>query len=150
MTHAASDQPAANPFVQYAAVMPGQPKTTLPDDRFRCTGIPYYLLCVERPTSGPFSRINAIVNGNTIENVHFTVREHALTVGDLILLWGRPDHVQYGRNPTILFWEQVPASAIILREMNNPLAYFQSLHSVSIGVEYEETPVFVDSITLDG
>ncbi len=143
-------QPASSPFSPYADVMPGQPLTAAQGAGFVCESIPYHIDCSQRPTSGPFARISAIITHNDIENVHFTVRANTLTVGDLILLWGRPEYVRFASNPLILYWEQMSASALIFVQDDHPLTYFQALDLVTFGVEYEtaDTPLFVDQITI--
>lgn len=92
-----------NPLAAYADVLPGQPFSNIIGHGWFCAILPgTYIPCQFRLMTGAFSLIHLyIVSDGNIDGVSFTVRAHALAVGDLILWWGRPTIEMNGRYATL-------------------------------------------------
>lgn len=81
-----------NLFDTYANIMPRQSWQNIEAYEFECgrynAGNRYIQACSLRPSTGVFSRITVERNGDTIDSIIFTVRENALTVGEVALELG--------------------------------------------------------------
>jgi hypothetical protein len=96
-----------DPFASVADVLAEQSESDLRERGFSCSATDNYnaltpqVLCKFSPERGIFSTVAIMfVNGN-VHNRFVLVRDGALTVGDLVRLWGRPDIHQHG------FWGQL-------------------------------------------
>jgi hypothetical protein len=92
---------------------------------------PKRLICTFAPTSGPFSQIDLGVVNPEGGFIAFTVRERALTVGDLALWWGRPA-IQSVGNTAMLTWRTYAASARLSRPNDGQFDYFLPLSMITI------------------
>jgi hypothetical protein len=93
--------PQENPFSAYADLFPGQPGSSTESKDFHCghdAGNDPSRYCVLRPADGPFSIIGVRVLDRTIVHLNFTLRPNQYRVGDLALLWGRPQVKRNGEN----------------------------------------------------
>jgi hypothetical protein len=85
-----------NPFASFADVFPGQPRSAITAWDFSCVinsyaafdGVPNEY-CTFNPATGTFSQVRIAIYKNVIQSIVFVLRENTLTVGDLMLLWGR-------------------------------------------------------------
>jgi len=106
-----------NPFVSYSdellnqslseAVMDGCFRSVW--DALNCTlpcGASY---CAASPI---FSHVSLTVSGDFIRQTNLSVRDHALTVGDLALLWGRPRVDMLRGHVVSLHWPGALAIAV--------------------------------------
>jgi hypothetical protein len=112
----------SNPFASYAAILPGQPRQAVIEQQFSCplsnlahTQQDYEQArqreyCTRAPAVGPFSFVAVTMSNGVVSRVEFSLREAALTVGDLALLWGRPDKALY-RQSINLEWSNVGVTA---------------------------------------
>jgi hypothetical protein len=120
------------PFSDYATIWPGQPRSAVVAMGISCnpynsTGRSDY--CTHAPAASPFSLIGVTVLDGVVSRVDFAVREGALTVGELALLWGRP-HIRLYRQSATLEWHDIGASATGWAE-NARFSYFMPVSSIS-------------------
>jgi len=104
---------ASNPFWGYTTILPGQQWKSKAAEGYSChqtvtTGNNKY--CTFSPTSGPFWYINLVTHDNIISSVTFCVRDGALRVGDLALLWGKPT-IQIFQKSGLFKWSSSHATA---------------------------------------
>jgi hypothetical protein len=91
-----------DPFLAYADVFPGQPGSAAVVRDFVCfqTGLPsptdVSKECMYQPQTGPFSQLTVAVWDGLIVRLDFSVRENAMTMGDLLLWWGDSKYVSAG------------------------------------------------------
>jgi hypothetical protein len=90
--------PSPDPFAAYADVFPGQPRSAVVGRGFTCPTTAYggyhqpgEETCVLWPRTGTFFQVTARVSQDVIRHITFTARDHALRLGDLVALWGRPE-----------------------------------------------------------
>jgi len=85
------------PFATYADVFPGNPQNALntyPTTCFRNhESSTRTETCRFRPKNQAFSYIDAHTYNDKIQTLDFIMRDGALRVGDLILLWGKPNTI---------------------------------------------------------
>jgi hypothetical protein len=103
-----------SPLLAWADILPGQPRSAIAGHEFLCAPSPPNCpdTCVYLPASGPFFQISVVRGCEEIEAVWFIVRDHALTVGELARMWGRPEIQEIGRFTTIA-WPERSARALI-------------------------------------
>ena len=98
-------------FSDFADVFPGQSRQAVEGQGFSCP-ISYYFAttsdrtaetCYLMPPAGVFSQVGITLSQGMIRQIGFTLRDDIFTVGDLMLLWGRPEVRQYGR-AAYIFW----------------------------------------------
>jgi hypothetical protein len=92
-----------DPLLAYADILPGQPRNALAARGLACV-VPNYPVgesCSFQLESGPFSQVHAVIVNDHIEALNLIAYESTLTVGDLVLWWGRPDVVLTGRHTTL-------------------------------------------------
>jgi hypothetical protein len=70
-------------------------------------------LCGLYPQTGPFNQIH-VVRGEPSSPVYFTVRDGALTIGDLALLWGRPEVITMDWERMSLRWSDRGVTATVI------------------------------------
>jgi hypothetical protein len=95
-----STAPPANPFLQYPDLLPGQPASALQALPIDCTNVYYYsqrneLSCSVVLASGIFDRIDVFTEGDIIRQTNFTLRDHTLKLGDLLLFFDGASHKSY-------------------------------------------------------
>jgi hypothetical protein len=102
-------QPPLDPFASFDDVFPGQPRSAIVARRFSCLTNAYENyseapneLCLLRPKDGLFSQVSVGVKGDIIRNILFILRDNTLTIGDLMMLWGKQDFHMY--NGTSYFY----------------------------------------------
>lgn len=134
-----------DPFVQYRAIMPGQPSNTL--QRYPCRWRPQsgngeqLAYCQFAPEIGPFS-IVTVEYDDVIRRIGFVVRPGRLYLGDLMQCWGHPTGVEpdashFAEGLIDIYWgkqtyAQIEASQSHYRAR---LAYFVAISAVTIGGE---------------
>jgi hypothetical protein len=59
--------------------------------------------CTRAPANGAFSLVAVTHSEGIISRVSFTVREDRLAIGDLALLWGRPEIRVYGHSVSVVW-----------------------------------------------
>lgn len=106
--------PPANPFPDYADVLPGQPATALETRAFSCqlnydfyydrteTADPIEESCIFTPSAGIFSSIQVMRLQGVIQQTTFILRDNTLQVGDLEKLLEMP--TLYSRYHTAYFF----------------------------------------------
>lgn len=105
-----------DPFAAYTDVMPGQMQYALMQRGFNCQANISFRFddsCTLTLQTGIFSAIQTTVTSGTgrIRRVVFTARDQQLTLGQLLLLWGRPEIAIY--SPTANFrWRSLHIVAI--------------------------------------
>jgi hypothetical protein len=105
-----------NPFAAYEPLSPGQPWISVQAHEFSCYPIPSLFPnevsaeCLLRPQTGPFSYVNISIEDGVITGIVFTVRENTVRLGDLSVLWGRPE-VEFQRSSIIFMWPDYGISA---------------------------------------
>ncbi len=116
--------PPVNPFAETLEGVLGQPRQAIAAQSFSCSpssgGYPQSSpehtvaeqsgYCSRAPVAGPFSLIGAALSRGVVRQVEFSMRAGALTVGDLALLWGRPN-VRIYRQSVNLEWPRIGISA---------------------------------------
>ena len=102
---------AVDPFVAYAAVFPGQTRSAVTAFGFSCPsnflnpGGPQSLeSCDLWPSAGKFDQVSVVVAQDIIRQITFNVRGNWLSLGDLYLLWGRPQRVTKPDVPEYYEW----------------------------------------------
>lgn len=88
-----STEVAANPFVEYTDILPGQSRQTAELHGFGCqqatNNYSYYssgyATCTLLPASGAFSQIEVLLDKDVIVQSTFRIRENSLRFGDLML-----------------------------------------------------------------
>lgn len=109
----------ANPFSIYTEILPGQERDALIQQAFVCSTDPYYRLdyglkdneyCARPLPEGSFWLITSTVRDGVIRRTDFLARNGALTLGDLMFLWGRP-RVRLYRQSARFEWPSLGISA---------------------------------------
>ncbi len=91
-----------NPLSAYADILPGSPLRNAVAHGFLCFHIPVpysanvSVQCVHNSQTGKFSHVNVMIWDGIITQLIFTVQENTLRVGDLFLLWGKPEIESWG------------------------------------------------------
>ena len=95
-----------------AAYVPGQSGSSL---RNLCPVLSSaYETCTINPDTGDMAHIHMqFVNGE-VSQVFLTFRENSVKVGDLMLLWGRPE-IERLERATLLHWQNRQISALVQR-----------------------------------
>jgi hypothetical protein len=109
-------QPPFDPFAPYADILPGQSQDAVVQRGFDCQ---FNIAPVSNESctltleTGIFSEIQVMIALDTgqVSRVVFKPRETTLTLGDLVLLWGRPEIAIYNQI-TNLRWRKVGIVAI--------------------------------------
>jgi hypothetical protein len=109
-------EPPFDPFAPYADILPEQPKEGLSQQGFTCQfniAPSFEESCTLPPGTGIFSEIQVTIASQSgqVSRVVFRPREGALTVGDLVLLWGDPEIAIYSRTANFR-WTNVHVVAI--------------------------------------
>ncbi|PJF39276.1 MAG: hypothetical protein CUN54_09065 [Phototrophicales bacterium] len=107
-----------NPFLPHTEISPGQSSDALQKYGAFCapeighSAVNDRLLqeCNIRPATGLFSRITVRGTDGVIMQNIFWIRENALVVGDLILLWGQPN-IRWNGHYANLSWPRSRISA---------------------------------------
>ena len=99
-----------DPFASFTDVFPRNPRSAIEARRFRCpppdeetsnynTGSPCFLW----PIAGTFAQVGVVVSEGNIRQTFFTMRKNTLRVGDLMVLWGKPEIRTYSRSVYLLW-----------------------------------------------
>jgi len=120
------DEAPMNPLSAYTD-LPGASVSELIAQGFLCEI--HAPTCTLRLDSGVFSSIEVLISNNRVSSIGFTVRSGALNVGDLALLWGRPQILWYRRGGS-LEWPETGISATVLSK-NHLFDYFLPIHCIS-------------------
>jgi hypothetical protein len=100
----------SSPFSDYAEILPGRPGSGLSTLRFSCTpdysDYTHVQYCTRAPATGPFYLVAVTVPDGVVSRVNFAVRPGALTIGDLVLLWGRPS-IRLYRKSAVFGWPRL-------------------------------------------
>jgi hypothetical protein len=119
--------PSPNPFSSYVDIFPGQPSSALQARGFSCsmefnryTSNEY---CFSYPAAGVFSKVGVVVSKGVISIISFTMRENTLRLGDLMMLWGKPDFTENDRS-TYYFWRGSGVTAIADNDTGRFTHYF--------------------------
>ncbi len=127
-------QPPPNPFSSYVDVLPGHPKQAAIERGFTCFANMYDdgESCTRRdePASPLFSRVHLSTLGDHIHTLSFNVYADTLTIGDLMLLWGRPDIQRSGRVAQV-HWPSPSVTALAVGQSARPLNYFTPVVHIS-------------------
>jgi hypothetical protein len=133
------DVQLSNPFSNYAEIFPGQGRNALISLDFSCNAYPYYSLdstwkdyeyCTGTLEKGTFWLISATLKNGRVQRTDFVVRKGALTLGDLMFLWGRPQ-VRLYRKSAHFEWPSLGISASGSVE-SRQFSYFIPVTRVSI------------------
>jgi hypothetical protein len=95
--------------------------------------------CSYNPATGLFSHITIALHiDDSQTNAAFTVRKNLLTLGDLALLWGKPN-IEAGDHTLYLEWPDNHASAIA-SDYDGRFTYFLPIMHVFIDlIPFEDT-----------
>ncbi len=99
-----------SPFASLTDVFPRKPRSAIEAQGFTCpptdedaseydTGS----TCVLWPKAGPFAQVGVVVAEGVTRQTIFTMRENTLRVGDLMVLWGKPEIRTYSRSVYLLW-----------------------------------------------
>lgn len=96
------NQQPFDPFAPYVDILPGQSQDAVLQQGFNCQiniAPVFHETCSLTPETGMFSEIQVWIAFDTgrVSRVVFEPREKALTLGDLVVLWGNPEIDIYGR-----------------------------------------------------
>ncbi len=99
-----------DPFASFIDVFPRKPRSAIEARVFRCPPTDedadeYYTgyTCFLWPAAGPFAQVAAVISEGNIRQTVFTSRPNTLRVGDLMVLWGRPEIRMYS-HAVYLLW----------------------------------------------
>ncbi len=127
MTFTRLMQPPANPFAPYADILPGHPKEVALERGFTCFTNVFDdgESCSRRdePASPLFSAVHLSTLGDRIHTLGFTTSVNTLTLGDLVLLWGRPD-IQLRGYVAQMQWPSPNVTALAVLSSGRPLNHF--------------------------
>ena len=107
------DISAPNPFSAYTTIFPGQTLHKVIEQGFTCTQsnpAEHHNYCTLSPVNGPFWYIHLVTAEDIVNSVTFCAREGALTIGDLALLWGKPN-IQLFQRSGLFKWSSIQTSA---------------------------------------
>jgi len=132
-------QPPRNPFAAYDDLIAGDTQDPAFGSNYQllssaafdlaCATSPIQKYCIYQPASGPFAEIRFMdLNDEGEIGVYFAVRDNALTVGEVALLWGRPTIDRRG-NSLVLHWYHQGMSTVVrsdngLFNYSLPVPYF--------------------------
>ncbi len=129
----------ATPFLAYSDIFPGQLWSSVLANRFSCSQVTLpswgdlYDECLYRPQTGPFSYVDIMIWDGIVTYVDFTVRENALTVGNLWLWWGDTDYIS-GDKMVVMRWPELDRIAIVSIPYGH-YSYLSPVHQVSFTME---------------
>ena len=100
-----SDRSLSEPFAPYADIFPGQhvDARQLETQGFSCrpdsrpAPSDTSEECLQRLQTGPLTYVSVTLWDGIVQQLNFAVRENALAIGDLILLWGTPENAIRGK-----------------------------------------------------
>jgi hypothetical protein len=135
-------QPSPNPFAAYvhlsARYSPelefwsSYETLTLAGLELACTTSPIEKYCVYQTEFGPFAIIQFNdLNDEGESGISFIAGDHALSIGDAALLWGRPIIVRQEKS-LLLDWPSQRMSAVIHSD-NGRFNYFLPVSSLLLG-----------------
>lgn len=131
------ESPPANPFSAYAEIFPRRPSNSLIKQEFSCvstrpdTNPIDTQYCTHESESGLFWLITSTIKEGVIRRTDFKVREGALTLGDVMFLWGRPQVRRYQQS-VLLEWPNLGISGTGWAE-NRQFSYYMPVTRISIG-----------------
>jgi hypothetical protein len=104
--------PPPDPFAEFADIFPGHRSEAVFARGFTCYRQPSFseFRCSRSFATGAFYRVSVTVSNSVVTQIQFSVRAHALTVGDMLSAWGRP-LVHYDQS-TNLQWPDKRVSAL--------------------------------------
>jgi len=143
---------ATEPFAAFADRLPGHQLDTsiLKAEGFTCSfdlaPLPYYVSeeCWQQFQTGLFSLVHMTVWDGTVKRLDLLIRGDWLTVGELALLWGRPDVYKNG-NYLNVSWSDPHVMGTVLPR-NGRFTFFLALSQISIYCELNQ-PCPVSLIT---
>jgi hypothetical protein len=86
--------------------------------------------CAQRDADTMFSGIYMWMSGNVADEISFSLRENALTLGDLMLLWGEPE-IQLSCTVVAITWPAHRIHGFAAPPPNGQIGYFLPIRSVS-------------------
>jgi len=128
MTYLKDNKPSFDPFVPYADVLPKQSRSAVLQRGFKCNQIIPSLdeVCSLPSETGIFSEIQvrfiSATHRDQVSQTVFKPREGAITIGDLEMLWGRPEIKVFGQTVN-LRWRKRSIVAIP-QSKRVPLSYW--------------------------
>jgi hypothetical protein len=122
---------AAASFATYQLLQFDQSSSVLVKDGFTCaetdsSSITRY--CVLRLETGVISQIDVFVVDEAIVQMHLRLRDHRITLGELVLLWGQP-HLHFFGQTAYLSWPQNYVTTTLSTE--GAINYFLPVASLS-------------------
>lgn len=123
----------SNPFEAFVEVLPGVSTDPTFSKEFTCYPITntFIELCTLAPATGPVEHVQLIRKYGTIYYTFFHLRENVLNLGELALLWGKPD-VAPPQDETGLTWSRYDAR-VNLASGTGDVNYFLPVQSISFG-----------------
>jgi hypothetical protein len=127
-----------NPFAVYITVFPGQPRSAVPGRGFTCPMSAYSSsssfaeeICVAWPKDGVFSQVTVASTHDRVQQITFILQPERLQVGDLVLLWGRPD-MELSSHAIYLHWPQHRIFAVT-GDYEGRFSFTLPIHQVILG-----------------
>ena len=134
-----------DPFLAYASIVPGQHWGGTLEHEFSCSAstMPSPVIvgneCVNHLHTGPLSQVDVTIWDGFIIRANFTLRENVLRIGDLVLLWGKPD-IRLGQYAA-LTWDNRRAIAVAYLSPSRRFDYLLSVsHVILIPAEHMQPP----------
>lgn len=129
-----------DPFAPYAGILPGQPLTAVLERGFTCQ---YRVIpdvdesCVLVLERGVFSKVEVSIAVNTSRVRRVVFAPHELTLGNLELLWDKPEVISYGHNAN-LRWRTLGIIAIV-RAYRGHFSHWLPVEYVVFEVAHDES-----------
>jgi hypothetical protein len=128
----------SDPFVSFADLFPGQPRSAVVARRLSClttanNGMYYDApieICSLWPEDGIFSQVAVKVKEDVIQNTLFLLRENTLRIGDLMLMWGQQAVHSYNQG-TYFSWDDNYHTASVINHTGR-LSFFLPVRKVYI------------------
>ena len=116
----------ANPFAAYSDLFSDAARQAALTQGFACVTPGY---CARRDAKGAFSGIMLRWTGERVSEIDFSMRDKALSSGDLVLLWGRPEIRLYCET-AVAAWPDRHITSLLSPSQNGGVSYFSPVVSV--------------------
>jgi hypothetical protein len=131
----ASHRAVSDPFLAFNDLFGDDARQAALSRGFTCrdssfSGLPLTSHCAQRDTDRIFSGIYMRMSGNVANEISFSLRENAPTLGDLVLLWGEPE-IQQSCAVVVIFWPAHHIRGFAAPLPAGRISYFLPVQSVS-------------------
>jgi hypothetical protein len=134
----ATNRETADPFSMFSDLLGDDISQSTLADGFNCYDTvrrgyaeAFTGYCVQYDLGEIFSQIDLRISSHVVREINFSLKENALRLGDLALLWGKP-HIQLYCESVVAAWPTHHIMAVVSPPQDRYLSYFSPVISVSL------------------